>query len=263
MRHAEPEVRSYAVTHRSGELILPQAEQWDQLIYSSRGAVTVHTGLGSWVVPPHRAVWIPGGVGHRIDVTGRTSLRTLYFAARLHALPARCQVINVSRLLRELILHMVAAAPLYLEDRRHDHLVAVLIDLLDSVAPDAALRLPTPAEPRARALADLLRSDHSKSIAALASPAGASRRTLERLFLADTGMTIGEWRRRLRMLEALRLLADGRAVSWVAGAVGYSTPSAFSTAFRAELGSSPARFLSGAGSADVGSGHEQEEVPHG
>ncbi|WP_186763422.1 AraC family transcriptional regulator [Lentzea tibetensis] len=252
MRQAEPDVRSYAVTHRNGQLILPQAEQWDQLIYSAHGAVTVHTGLGSWVVPPHRAVWVPGGVGHRIDVAGRTSLRTLYFAARLQALPARCQVIAVSRLLRELILHAVATAPLYLSDLRHSHLVAVLVDLLDSVAPDPALQLPAPAEPRARALADLLRSHHSEPITALASLAGASRRTLERLFLAETGMTIGEWRRRLRMLEALRLLADGRAVSWVAGAVGYSTPSAFSTAFRAELGSSPAQYLRSTTSARQG-----------
>lgn len=245
MRHDEPEVRSYAVTHRSGALVLPQAAAWDQLIYSARGAATVHTEPGSWVAPPHRAVWVPGGIPHRIDVAGRVSLRIVYFAASLRALPARCQVFTVSPLLRELILRVVATAPLHLDVPRYARLVAVLVDLLDDVAPEPALRLPTPLDPRARALADLLR-DHlhdTTSLPALARAAGASRRTLERLFVTETGMTIGSWRRRLRMLEALRLLADGRPVASAAVAVGYSTPSAFSAAFRAELGISPAHFL--------------------
>ncbi|GLZ33781.1 AraC family transcriptional regulator [Lentzea sp. NBRC 105346] len=238
MRH-EPDVRSYAVTHRGGRLVLPQAEGWDQLIYSAHGTVTVHTGLGSWVVPPHRAMWVPGGIRHRIDVAGRATLRILYFAAGLR--DAGCQVLVVSRLLRELIMHTVAEAPLYLDVPRHRNLVAVLTDLLGDVAPEPALQLPTPAEPRARAMADLLREHLSDApgIAALAVRTGASRRTLERLFQAETGMTIGEWRRRQRMLEALRLLSEGRPVAEVAGAVGYATPSAFSAAFRTELGVAP------------------------
>lgn len=164
MRHDEPEVRSYAVTHRSGPLVLSQAAQWDQLIYSSRGAATVHTESGSWVVPPHRAVWVPGGIRHRIDVAGRASLRIVYLAAGLRALPARCQVFTVGPLLRELILHVVATAPLHLDVPRHSRLVAVLVDQLDDVPPEPALRLPTPQEPRARALANLLR-EHLNSTA--------------------------------------------------------------------------------------------------
>ena len=34
---------------------------------------------GVWVVPPDRAVWVPSGVRHRIDMAGRTAIRTLYF----------------------------------------------------------------------------------------------------------------------------------------------------------------------------------------
>jgi AraC-like DNA-binding protein len=238
MRHDEPDIRSYAVTHRSGALVLPQTPDWDQLIYSSRGAATVHTDAGSWVVPPLRAVWVPGGTHHRIDVAGRASLRIVYLRK---ARPSRCQVFAVAPLLRELILHIVAAAPLYLTVPHHARLVAVLVDLLDDVPPEPALRLPAPQDPRARALADLLREDASTPLSTLS--VGASRRTLERLFLAETGMTIGAWRRRLRMLEALRLLARNEPVASVAAAVGYSTPSAFSAAFRAELGFPPARFL--------------------
>jgi AraC-like DNA-binding protein len=64
------------------------------------------------------------------------------------------------------------------------------------------------------------------------------------VFLAETGMTVGQWRRRLRMLEALRLLAAGMSATGVATRVGYATPSAFGAAFRAELGDTPARWFS-------------------
>jgi AraC-like DNA-binding protein len=70
----------------------------------------------------------------------------------------------------------------------------------------------------------------------LARSTGASKRTLERLFLRETAMTLGRWRRRLRLVEALRLLAQGHAVTRVALGVGYqSPPSVFIAAFRREL----------------------------
>lgn len=34
----------------------------DQLAYASRGVITVGTRNGTWVVPPHRGVWIPAEI---------------------------------------------------------------------------------------------------------------------------------------------------------------------------------------------------------
>lgn len=77
----------------------------------------------------------------------------------------------------------------------------------------------------------------------MAAAAAASRRTLERLFLEQTGLPVGRWRQRARLVAALRLLADGVPVTTVAHRVGYSTPNAFGAMFRAELGTSPARYF--------------------
>ena len=79
------------------------------------------------------------------------------------------------------------------------------------------------------------------TVAALARRAGASVRTLERCFLADTGVGLGEWRRRFRLLHAVRLLESGESVSSVAHEVGYATPSAFTAAFTRQFGSPPTR----------------------
>lgn len=82
-------------------------------------------------------------------------------------------------------------------------------------------------------------------MAALARAAGASPRTLECLFRRETAMPLGRWRRRARLIEALRRLADGVAVTAVALDVGYQTPSAFVAAFRRELATTPGRYFSG------------------
>src|SRR5215472_17018298 len=78
----------------------------DQLVYASRGVMTIQTEAGTWAVPPHRAVWIPAYVPHTIKMSGVVAMRTLYLRPRLVRRLARsCCVINISPLLRELILH--------------------------------------------------------------------------------------------------------------------------------------------------------------
>src|ERR1700756_576086 len=53
----------------AGHVIALHFHDRDQLVYASRGVMTVRSRDGTWVVPPHRAVWIPAGVtAHCHDV---------------------------------------------------------------------------------------------------------------------------------------------------------------------------------------------------
>ena len=63
-------------------------------------------------------------------------------------------------------------------------------------------------------------------------------------------MTFGQWRRHARFLDALRLLAEGRAVKAVARDAGYRSASAFVAAFSETFGTTPGRYFGDA----VGSG---------
>jgi len=72
---------------------------------------------------------------------------------------------------------------------------------------------------------------------------GASKRTIERIFQKETGMSFGKWRQQLRIMQALRLLAAGEKVSHVALEAGYSTPGAFTAMFRKLLGKTPGRYF--------------------
>jgi AraC-like DNA-binding protein len=66
---------------------------------------------------------------------------------------------------------------------------------------------------------------------------------VERLFLEETGMTIGKWRQQLRLMQAMRLLGEGAKVTHAALEAGYSTPSAFIVAFRKSLGTTPTDYF--------------------
>jgi len=235
-------VRGYAVTHPPGTIVLPTAPGWNQLLYASLGVMTVESPAGTWVIPPHRALWVPDGADHRIVMHGRVSVRTLYLRTELAALPQAWRAVSVPPLLRELILHTVRICPLDLRLEPHARLLGVLLDQLASL-PHTPLQLPMPADPTAMAFANTLIADPHIRILDAAHLVGASRRTLERRFANDTGMSIGRWRQRQRLIRALELLATGESVTTVAGTVGYATPSAFSAMFREQLGAPPSAYF--------------------
>jgi AraC family transcriptional activator of mtrCDE len=81
------------------------------------------------------------------------------------------------------------------------------------------------------------------TIERLSSTVGMSRATFLRHFARETGMTVGVFLVRARVMAAAELLSFGDAtVATVAAEVGYQSESAFSRAFLGEVGTTPARF---------------------
>lgn len=237
-------VCSLAVGYSAGTLLATHAHDWAQLAYATEGVMSIDTENGCWVVPSQRAVWIPAGVQHSVGMSGRVSMRTLYVLPKLAVtLPRRCCVMAVSPLLRHLILHIVRLGSLRRQVPEHRRLAAFLLDQL-RLLPAAPLELPMPRDPRALRLAVRLRDDPGESapLEAMVRQTGASRRTLERIFDRETGMSLGRWRQQARLLQAMRLLAGGEAVTATALAVGYESTSAFIAAFAQALGTTPGRY---------------------
>lgn len=240
-------MRTYAVTHPPNLNIRQRTVSgWDQLAHASLGVMSIRTDEGTWVVPPHRGIWIPAGTRHDIEMSSRVSVRTLFLRCRLARgrLPRRPLAVNVTPLLRELILHACRIGVLRSNVAAHGRLAGVIVDQLETL-PTNPLRLPLPRDPRAQHVANRILNDPDAqgSIETAVRGSGASRRTLERLFLAETRLTLGRWRQRARLIHALRSLAHGASVTEVALDVGYSTPSAFVHAFKSELGSTPGRYF--------------------
>jgi AraC-like DNA-binding protein len=189
-------------------------------------------------------VWVPAGTQRSIEVSAGLALRTLYFKPGIaRSLPRECCVLNVPPLLRELILHTIEIGMLNRAIPEHARLIGVLIDQL-RVLQTMPLQLPQPLDSRATRVAALLAASPGARLplGAIAKQAGASARTIERLFRAETKMTFEKWRERLRLLHALRLLAGGESVTNVALELGYGSPSAFTVMFRRAFGTTPSRY---------------------
>jgi len=247
--HACPSLRCLVATlvydFAHGTIISPHFHPEDQLVYASRGVMTVRTDGGTWVVPPRRAVWIPAKTPHNITMSGPVSMRTLYLRARLaQQLPRNCCVVNVSPLLQELILHACQFPRMNRKSRVHSHLIDLILDQLDAVQA-IPLQLPTPVDSRAQRVAEILQEDSGeiRSLAAACRQAGASKRTIERIFERETNLSLGKWRQQLRLLRSLQLLAAGEKITSAALEAGYSTPSAFIAMFRKALGTTPRRYF--------------------
>jgi len=234
---------AYDLEH--GRIIPEHLHPEDQLVYASQGVMTVRTNAGTWVVPAQRAVWIPAGTPHSILMSGAVSMRTVYLRARMvRRLPRTCCVVNVSPLLQHLIVHLCTCGKLSRRAKVHAHLIDVLIDQLDAVK-TVPLQLPTPSDPRAARVATALQSDlgESRSVDWACKEAGASKRTIERLFRHETRLSLGKWRQQLRLLRSLQLLAAGEKIASAALEAGYSTPSAFIAMFRKALGTTPRKYF--------------------
>ncbi|MFT3821455.1 MAG: helix-turn-helix transcriptional regulator [Rubrivivax sp.] len=234
----------------------PHRHPWAQVAISATGVIRMTAGHGTYLVPPSRALWIPPDVEHAVTVVEDAELMTLYLhpAARFlrDAAAERtpferwpdCRVLEVSPLLRELVLHLDTAPGTAPAGERERRLADLVLDELRRAAP-VRLGLALPADKRLRALCERVIDDPLRhaTLDGWASEAGASARTLARLFRQQLGTTFGEWRQQARLAQALALAADRKPMSLIAAELGYASASAFSAMVRRTLGTTPSRFL--------------------
>jgi len=211
----------------------------------AKGAFVTENIFGTWTVPAGAACWLPAGLRHRVEPAPSARVRTLYISIRRSGAAAKAghiKVLQPSPLLRAIVDDICRVEVLREDDPAAKRLAAVLLDQL-AVQRELPLFVPALTSPLARRVAAALAADPADTPSArdLATELGVSTRTLERAFVTDAKMTLGEWRQRSRIARAIALLASGNDVKDVALEVGYATPSAFVTAFKKYVGTTPGR----------------------
>ena len=244
--------------------IEPHRHAWAQVAYSATGVLRVTAGRHTYIVPPSRAVWIPPGVVHVVTVVEDAELRTLYLQlaagqdgpAPLAPLSAdgmdaergrtpwqRCRVLEVSPLLRELVEQLVAL-PKSQAAARERCLAALVQDELRRANP-VPLGVGLPSDKRLLALCEAVLDDPARhaTLQGWAGEAGASVRTVARLFRQELGTTFAAWRQQVLLAKALSMAARKRPMAHIAAELGYASASAFSAMVRRSVGVPPSRFF--------------------
>lgn len=216
---------------------------WPQLLYASSGVLGVETPKGSWIVPPQRGVWLPPNSRHETRMLTDVELSSLYLE-RTDDWSGDCAVIEISPLLRELILAAIAigraAGGAAARVPERERLIIRMIGLELHSAARVGAPIPMPTDAR---LADFCRSVIANPTVEIAleqhsARAGMTPKTVSRLFKRDLGLSFRDWRQMVQVSYALAHLAQGEAIKVVASSLGY-TPSAFAVMIRRATGLNP------------------------
>jgi AraC-like DNA-binding protein len=216
-----------------------------QLLYAIEGVMIVHSASGYWVVPPNRAVWLVANADHDVRMCGRVKIRTLYVdPAVADGLPGESCVMTVSPLLRELLVAAVRIPLDYDPDSRDGRLLRLLLDEMKTheIVP---LHLPMPDSKKLRSVCQMMMDnpDDTATAQAWGERIGVTAKTLQRMFMRETGCSFAEWRRQARLFHSLELLARGEKILSVAYESGYASQSAFTAMFRKNFGMTPSSFF--------------------
>ncbi|MCD2518469.1 helix-turn-helix transcriptional regulator [Massilia sp. G4R7] len=220
------------------------SHEWGQLTYAADGMLRVSADGGSWIVPPQRAIWIAPHVEHEVTLLEAARLTPLRVHATRAPFPGEnCRVVEVGALLRELIAALVTGGD-GLPERRAALLGELILDEL-AQAPTRPIRVPLPRDKRLLHLCRALMEapGDSRTLGEWARAAGASERTLARLFETELGMSFGQWRRQVRLAHGASLIARGMPLWQVAEQLGYASQSAFTAMFRKTFGAPPSAYF--------------------
>ncbi|EIJ41542.1 DNA-binding domain-containing protein, AraC-type [Beggiatoa alba B18LD] len=218
---------------------------WHQFVYATSGSLVVTVNHSWYVITPEQAIWLPAGVWHATGALSDTAFRNLYVADTPQLnMPTSCTVFSVSAFFRALIIE--------LEDAQTRKDSETYIDKLNELISEQLKRLskqdfylPWPHSPILCTICESLYADpaDTRSVEAWGQLLGASSRTLTRRFEKEVGMSLRDWRYRLRLFRAVEWLCAGRSITNIAFALGYASTSAFTYMFRQEMGCTPSAWL--------------------
>lgn len=210
-----------------------------QLVFAQHGPMLLETRGGMVRMGPDRAAWLPAGEPHAIFLDRRFRYHSLYIDSDFckHGVLG---VFILSPLLRELILDVSAWPGSNLTNEEKMRRAYVIVDEIIR-APRTGSSIRIPEDKRLAIICRAIERDTSiqTSLEQWAVEVGASAKTLQRLFLAHTGMPFQQWRNHVRMTRALELHMSGMRQLDVALSVGYATEGAYAQAFKRYYGHPP------------------------
>lgn len=222
---------------------------WGEFVHAFSGVMEVHLHDRQgpdrhYLVPPQYGLWLPPEVEHQGLNRREACHSSFYVAPELAAgLPTEVCALALNPLLHALLDELRQQAPVLPYTQAQTRLLQVMLDQL-ALAPTAGSYLPTTDDPLLAPVLQALAAQpgDNRAVADWAATVHTTERTLMRRSLALLGMTLTEWRQRLRVVKAMPLLEEGLSVEHVAQDMGYASTSAFIAMFRKLMGVTPEEY---------------------
>lgn len=217
---------------------------WGELNYSFSGVMSMKLAQQIFLSPPPYGIWVPPHVEHQAQARYEANHCCLYIREELCGeFPRETCTVGIGPLIRAILIHIRDAHMVYPKNEAENRLFLVLLDQLKQ-APQQGNYLPLSDDPLLRpVLMELYKQPgDSRSLADWAAVAHTTERTFARRCQHDLGMPFSEWRQRLRIITAFKMLEAGQAVASIALDLGYGSSTAFIAMFRKLVGTSPHDF---------------------
>ncbi|MBP4064384.1 helix-turn-helix domain-containing protein [Acinetobacter baumannii] len=202
--------------------------------------------IGSTLIqaPPSYGVWIPTKyLNERITINSQE-----YCVIRMpneftNTLPLVVSTVICNSITDSILRHCKEKSISSIQSEKDKHLYQVLLDqITDSEYSNSFLPLTN--HPKLAAILQYIR-DHSSqniNISALAKQFEVNERTLSRQCNYELGMSLIEWKQRLKILNTISLLDENSSIDSIAKNLGYSTTSGFITMFKQWTGLTPNKY---------------------
>lgn len=221
------------------------------LLAASRGALRLEVDGMSWSLPPARAALIRAGVPIQVTIPQRVTTASVLFSTTFAPPPASdLAVVDLTPLARALLTECSRCDD---EEASLDSYALAMFRALAEATwalaehPSPAW-MPTGRSPEVRRALTITaeRLADDPRLGEVAAEVGLAPRSLARRFERELGMTWRAALRRLRVLRAIEQLAGTEhSVTRIAMDVGYSSLSAFQSAFRDLIGQTPTAYRAG------------------
>jgi AraC-like DNA-binding protein len=224
------------------------------LLCASAGALRLEAHGKTWVLAPARAALIKAGEAIQVSIPRPVTTASVLFDTRfIPAPPAPLVVFDLTPLARALV------AECGTWDESNDPLTAYAETMFTALAAvtwrlaqrPSPVAVPAGRSPELRHALHLTEERLADQVrfADLAAQVGLTPRSLARRFQDETAMTWRAVLRRMRVMRAIEELAAGDTpVTKIASTVGYTSLSAFNTAFRDLTGHTPTEYRASFGS---------------
>lgn len=230
----------------SRQMFPTHSHSWHQFVYATSGTLTVTVADTWYVITPEQAIWLPKGLKHATGALNHTEFRSLYINAEpLLKMPTQCTLYEMNALLPALIGELERLQQCDEPASYHEQINQLICAQLPRLTKQH-LHLPWPKSPPLRQLCETLYNEpcDPRSAEQWAQQLGVSGRTLGRRFERESGVTLRDWRHKLRLFLAVEWLCAGRNITEIALDLGYASTSAFSYMFRQAMGVSPSDWRS-------------------
>ncbi|CAI3149763.1 HTH-type transcriptional regulator NimR [Acinetobacter calcoaceticus] len=210
--------------------------------YSKKSNISIDSTLIQ--APPSYGVWIPSKyLNERITINSQEYCIIRIPNNLTKTLPFIISTVICSSLTDSILRHCKEKSISSIQSEKDKHLYQVLLDqITDSEYSNSFLPLTN--HPKLSAILEHIR-DHSSqniNISAIAKQFEVNERTLSRQCNHELGMSLIEWKQRLKILNTISLLDENSSIDSIAKNLGYSTTSGFITMFKQWTGLTPNKY---------------------